>query len=43
MEMLRKFRDDAQQRGQLSAAIRAEELRAYVSGEKLPPKGETKH
>jgi hypothetical protein len=63
--------DDAQQRGQLSAAIQAEvkrgelrrfyvkqvetgdagefermsdkELRAYVNGEKLPPKGETKH
>jgi hypothetical protein len=71
MEKLRELRDDAQQRGQLSAAMQAEvkrgelrrfyvkqvesgeagdfdrmsteELRAYVNGEKLPPKGETKH
>jgi hypothetical protein len=71
MEMLRELRDKADQRGQTSAEIRAEdlrgqlrrfyvkqvetgdvgefermsteELRAYVYGEKLPPKGETKH
>jgi hypothetical protein len=71
MEMLSELRDKADQRGQTSAAIRAEELRgqlmrfyvkqvetgdagdfsrmsdeelcAYVNGEKLPPKGETKH
>jgi hypothetical protein len=71
MEKLRELRDKADQRGQTSAAIRAEELRgqlnrfyvkqvetgdagdfsrmsdeelrAYVNGEVLPPKGETKH
>jgi hypothetical protein len=71
MEKLEELRDEAQQRGQLSAAIQAEvkrgelrrfyvkqvetgdagefermsdeELRAYVYGEKLPPKDTTKH